>query len=370
MNKKSKVKFTASQPIQFFPVLRSRVEEYFTNNNINRFSNGNIWLKTAILLGLYLLPFFVILSVPLSLSLQFVLWSIMGFGMAGVGMSVMHDANHGAYSENKVINTIMTYVLNFLGGSVFNWKLQHNILHHTYTNITNKDEDIDNKLVLRFSPHTKRAGFLKFQWIYAFVLYGVLTLYWVTLKDFFQFVRYTRNGVNNNSRAQNVITVLRITFMKLCYLFVAIILPVVILDMPFGQIVAGFLIMHFVAGIILTTTFQLAHTVEGTTHPLPNEKGIIENDWAVHQMHTTVNFSTRNKFLTWYLGGLNFQVEHHLFPKISHVHYPALSAIVKQTAKEFKVPYLENETLGDAVTSHIRTLKRMGEMPDMNEALA
>jgi linoleoyl-CoA desaturase len=370
MRKKSKVKFSAPDPVQFFPVLRSRVESYFDQNNINRYSNADIWLKTFVLLSIYLLPFVLMLSMPIPFAWQLVLWSIMGFGMAGVGMSVMHDANHGAYSENKIINTLMAYVLNFLGGSVFNWKLQHNILHHTYTNITHMDEDIDNKLVLRFSPHTKRASFLKFQWIYAFVLYGVLTLYWVTLKDFFQFIRYTRNGVNTNSTAQNVVTLLRMSFMKLCYLFVAIILPVVILKMPFNEIVAGFLLMHFVAGIILTTTFQLAHTVEGTTHPLPNTHGIIENDWAVHQMHTTVNFSTRNPFLTWYLGGLNFQVEHHLFPKISHAHYPALSAIVKQTAQEFHVPYLENTTLSDAVISHIRTLKRMGEMPDLNEALA
>lgn len=127
--------------------------------------------------------------------------------------------------------------------------------------------------------------------------------------------------------------------------------------------------MHFVAGIVLTVTFQLAHTVEGTSHPLPNEEGVIENNWAIHQMNTTVNFARHNKFISWYVGGLNFQVEHHLFPKISHMHYSEISEIVKSTAEEFGVPYLENKTLWQAIRSHIETLKRFGKLPDLNEAI-
>lgn len=367
--KKRSVKFSAPQPSAFYPVLRERVQAYFESNQLSRFSDHRIWIKTFILLLSYFLPFFIILSTPLSLGIQLLLWSVMGFGMAGLGMAVMHDGNHGAYSENKTLNTLMGYVLNFLGGSVFNWKLQHNILHHTYTNITHLDDDIDNKLVLRFSPHTEKSGFLKFQWLYAFLLYGILTLYWVTLKDFFQFIRYTKNGVNKNSGFENVVVLIRITFMKLCYFFVAFYIPLVLFDLPFSQILTGFLLMHFIAGIVLTTIFQLAHTVEGTTHPLPDEKGVIENDWAIHQMETTVNFSTGNKFLTWYLGGLNFQVEHHLFPKISHIHYPALSGIVKKTAKEFGVPYLEHPSFGEALVSHVQILKKFGAEYDLNEAI-
>jgi linoleoyl-CoA desaturase len=127
--------------------------------------------------------------------------------------------------------------------------------------------------------------------------------------------------------------------------------------------------MHFFAGIILTTVFQLAHTVEHTHHPMPNEDGIIENDWAIHQLNTTVNFSPNNKILSWYVGGLNYQIEHHLFQRISHVHYPAISAIVKQTAKEFNVPYLENKTLFGAIHSHILFLKSLGKLPNLHEAI-
>ena len=141
-------------------------------------------------------------------------------------------------------------------------------------------------------------------------------------------------------------------------------------NMPFLQVFVGFLLMHFVAGNILTTVFQLAHTVEGTEFPLPNEEGVIENEWAIHQLQTTVNFSKKNKWLSWYVGGLNFQIEHHLFPKISHIHYPAISKIVEQTAKEFNLPYHENESFFSALRSHIRILKRIGKIvPDFNDAI-
>jgi linoleoyl-CoA desaturase len=128
--------------------------------------------------------------------------------------------------------------------------------------------------------------------------------------------------------------------------------------------------MHYTAGIILSLVFQLAHTVEETTHPMPNAEGIIENDWAIHQLNTTVNFSRKNKVLSWYVGGLNFQVEHHLFPKVCHVHYPEIAPIVKQTAEEFGIPYLEQEHFSNALKSHFAALKRFGTLPHPDEIFA
>jgi linoleoyl-CoA desaturase len=231
------------------------------------------------------------------------------------------------------------------------------------------DDDISDKPMLRFAPNTEVKKYHRFQWIYAFLFYGITTLYWVLLKDFVQFSKYKKEGVNNNSRKENSVSMLKIVLVKLFYIFIVLVMPTLFFDIPFGQIVVGFLLMHFIAGVILTVTFQLAHSVEGTTHPVPNEDGIIENNWAIHQMNTTVNFSRHNKLISWYVGGLNFQVEHHLFPKISHIHYPAISAIVKETAEEFGVPYLENKTLLQALRSHIATLQRFGKLPDLNEAI-
>lgn len=370
MNLKGQVKFITRDKNHFFATVRSRVEKYFKETSISKYGNRKLIIKTIVLLLMYSLPFVIILLLQPVFWVSIILWLLMGVGMAGVGMSVMHDANHGSYSSNKTVNNLMSHVLNILGSSRFNWKLQHNILHHTYTNITHMDEDIDDKGLLRFSPHTKVKPIHRLQWVFAFFLYGITTLYWVTAKDFLQYFRYKKNGVNANSKKENFIVFAKLVFVKLIYFFMFFIVPIVFFHLPFVQVLVGFIVMHFAAGVILTVTFQLAHSVEGTSHPLPDDNGIIENDWAIHQMNTTVNFARNNKLLSWYVGGLNFQVEHHLFPRISHVHYPRISGIVKQTANEFGIPYLENKTFGKALQSHINFLQNLGRLPDINEAIA
>lgn len=368
MNAKQQVKFIPSSRTDFSKILKSRVDNYFTQNNISKYANAEMVSKSVILILAYLVPFFVVMVYKPSFPVSLLLWLIMGVAVSGIGMSVMHDANHGSYSQNKNINAMMATTLNLLGGSIFNWKLQHNILHHTYTNITHIDEDIQDRLVLKFSPHTKTRWYHQFQWIYALMFYGLLTLYWAVGKDFVQFYQFTKTGVNPNNKRQNQITFAKILGIKFFYFMFMLGLPILVFHLPVGEVIIGFLSMHFVAGVILTLVFQLAHTLEQTSHPMPLN-GVIENDWAIHQLNTTVNFSRSNKVLSWYLGGLNYQVEHHLFPKISHVHYPAISHIVKQTAEEYNVPYLENKTFFGAVKSHFKYLQHIGKLPDLNEAI-
>lgn len=353
----------------FFATMRKRVDSYFKENSISKFYNRIMVIKTIVFISAYLFPFLAIVLLQPPFNISLLLWAIMGFAMAGIGMSVMHDANHGAYSSNHKANFWLGNSLNLLGGSVFNWKMQHNLLHHTYTNIIDYDDDIADKLILRFSPHTKVKWYHKLQFIYAFAFYGILTLYWALLKDFVQFNRYLKDGVNKNTVSENRITFLKIIVSKIIYFFVFLIVPIFFFKISAIQVIVGFLLMHVIGGIVLTVIFQLAHTVEGTSHPLPNQDNIIENNWAIHQLNTTVNFSRKNKFLTWYLGGLNYQVEHHLFPTICHVHYPAISEIVKSTCEEFNVPYLETESFFEALQSHFKTLKRFGKLPNINEAI-
>ena len=325
-------------------------------------------VKSVILLGAYVAPFIVILTTNVPVVVFFLLWFTMGVALAGNGMSVMHDANHGAYSARQWVNKMMGMSLNLLGGAAFNWKLQHNILHHSYTNIQGMDEDIDAKTLLRFSPHSPLKKGHRFQVFYAVFLYGILTLYWGLFKDAVQLIGYSKNGVNSNTPRQNAWLFVRISFFKIIYFFTLLILPSLVMGIPFYLVLLGFLLMHFTAGIILSVVFQLAHTVEGTAYPIPDAKGNIETAWAIHQMNTTVNFARRNKILSWYVGGLNFQIEHHLFPGTCHVHYPAIAPIVKETAEEFGVPYMENSSFTEALKSHLRTLRKFGA-PSLDEIM-
>lgn len=362
------IKFKAGKDLEFFSVLRGRVDDYFIRNGISKHANTEMVVKTIVLLLAYLLPFVVVLAIQPGFGIQLVLWAVMGFALAGIGMSVMHDANHGAYSSSATVNKWIGYSLLLLGGAVDNWKMQHNVLHHTYTNVTGLDDDIDSKLILRFSPHTDQKKVHKYQWYYAFLFYSILTIYWGLLKDLVQFFRYRKLGVNKKSDSQNTAWLIRITVMKLLYFFAFLGLPVILTDIPFYQILLGFLLMHIIAGLILSVVFQLAHTVEETEFPMPDESGNMENGWAIHQLKTTANFSKNNRFISWYVGGLNYQVEHHLFPLICHVHYPAISTIVESTAKEFGVAYLENKSFGSALKSHIALLRKLG-VPRLSEIM-
>jgi linoleoyl-CoA desaturase len=149
-------------------------------------------------------------------------------------------------------------------------------------------------------------------------------------------------------------------FWKAIYFVYMIVLPITYLHLSGVQVLIGFLTMHTIAGLILSIVFQLAHVVENTTFPVPDEKGNIETEWAIHQLQTTADFARDNWLITYYVGGLNYQAIHHLFPRICHVHYPKIAPIVAATAKEFGVPYIYNESFGSAFMSHMRLIAQLG----------
>lgn len=358
---KPKVKFVNKDKTKFFDTLKERVDLYFVENNITQHANSTMVFKTIFMLSLYFVPYALIMSNSLDLMGMWVCSLIMGLGLAGIGMSVMHDANHGAYSSNAFVNQVISLSLTLVGGDNKNWKTQHNILHHTYTNIHGHDRDIDNKVIMRFSPGGKYSSIQRFQVAYVFVFYAVMTLYWTTAKDFIQHFEFIKQGHNRESKRDQAKNLVRLIAWKLVYITYIIVLPMILLDLSFLQVFIGFLSLHAVAGIILSVIFQLAHVVEGTTFPTPDEKGNIENEWAIHQLETTADFAKNNPLITFYVGGLNYQAIHHLFPRICHVHYPAIAPIVEETAKEFGVPYLYNESFGKAFVSHIRILSKLGK---------
>jgi linoleoyl-CoA desaturase len=361
MSQKPKVKFTNKDKSKFFVTLKNNVDEYFTKNNISKHANATMVIKTIIMIGVYFGTYACMLAFHLSTPLLFAAFLILGMTMAGIGMSVMHDANHNAYSSNATVNKYVGLSLNLMGGAVFNWKLQHNLLHHTYTNINGMDDDIDGASMMRFSPHRKYKAAFKYQHIYAFFFYAILTLHWITGKDFLQLINYRKNGVNKESKAGFRRQLLSLIGIKSFYYFYMLFIPLYFFHYAAGPFILGFISLHVLCGLILSVVFQLAHTVEGTSFPVPNDAREIENDWAIHQMNTTADFARDNWFVNWYVGGLNFQVEHHLFPGICHVHYRAISDIVKSTAEEFDVPYLDNPSFWGAVGSHVHLLKYFGE---------
>ncbi len=358
-----RVKFNPHQKL-FFQTVRQRVDQYIKTKKHGKHANAEMVIKTIFMFALFFVPYFaLVLGFVHSIPLMAVLSLVLGLGISGIGLSVMHDANHGSYSKNKNVNKWLSYTLNMLGGHYLNWQMQHNTLHHTFTNIDGQDEDIDAPTsLLRFSPHGPHKRIHKLQFLYAWFFYGLLTIMWSFSKDFRQVRRYKKLGLFESYKEDVNKHIRIIVISKILYFLYVLVIPMIFIPAAWWQVLIGFFIAQFTAGLILSAIFQSAHVLEETKFPLPDKTGNMENDWAVHQLYTTANFAPGARIFSWYVGGLNYQVEHHLFPSVCHIHYRHISTIVKQTAEEFNFPYHSQPTFASALYSHVKMLWRLGRM--------
>jgi linoleoyl-CoA desaturase len=312
------------------------------------------------MLSVFFIPLIImstgLVSSPL---LIFALYITSGLGMAGVGMGVMHDAIHGSYSKSKSVNKYVGYSMNLIGANASVWRIQHNVLHHTYTNINEGDDDINAPFFLRFSPNAKRYWIHRFQYLYIWFFYGLSTVSWITMKDFVRVKRYRDMGFFGKE-GEFKKEIVKIAGWKILYYSYALVLPLIMIPLPAYIIVLAFFSMHFVTGICISIVFQTAHISSDTSFPLPDQEGDMSSDWTTHQLATTSNYAPSSRIFSWLIGGLNFQVEHHLFPNICHIHYRELSQIVSETASEFNVPYLVKRTFAEAIWEHVKMLRRLG----------
>lgn len=358
------IKFPRRDLKGFYKELTKRVNNHFKVNQIKKTGNYRLHLKTIVMISLLVVPYLLILALPMTYYTQLALCIVAGVGMAGIGMNVMHDGNHGSYSSKPWVNKLMGDTIYFLAGNSNNWKVQHNFLHHTFTNIHGHDEDIEANGILRFSKHQVWKPFHRFQHVYFVFLYGLLTLRWAIASDFSQMHRYLRDHKNVAQTKSPYYLWTSLVISKILYFLGWLLIPYLLLDIPFWQILIGFFVMHYTAGLILSLVFQLAHVIEETEMPLPESNSQeMKNTWAIHQLHTTANFSPKNWLLNWYVGGLNFQIEHHIFPHISHIHYQEIGKIIKKTAQEFNLPYNEYKSTRSALFSHFKFIKSMGMKP-------
>ncbi len=354
----AKIKFNNSNP-EFFNTLKKRVNAYFEDKSIKETGNYKLYVKTIILSTTLIAGYlWMVFFTPESNWLSLAVCLLMGVNVAAIGFNVMHDGAHGSYSSKEWVNKFMGFSLNVLGGNVYLWSQKHNINHHSYTNVEGLDDDIDIKPFIRVHSTQKRYWFHRFQHIYSLALYGTTYLFWVFMNDFNKYFS-GKIALHTKMRKMNLPEHVNFWVSKVLYVFFFILLPFYFVGVL--PTIVGYLVMAFTAGIVIAVVFQLAHVVEEAVFVTPTSDAMkIETEWAKHQIDTTVNFATQSKSMSWLLGGLNFQVEHHLFPRISHVHYPAINKIVKQTCSEFGVGYKEFPTVLSAIRSHLSHLKAAG----------
>ena len=342
---------------EFFLTLKRRVDQYFLITHKNSRDCWQMYVKTFLILswfgGSYAFLMFGPVSwwtvVPVSVSL--------GLSMAAIGFSIQHDGSHRAYSRFSIINRMAAVCLDMLGGSSHYWARKHNVIHHTYANITGHDDDIKLGILGRLSPHQRHLSIHRLQHLYLWFLYGFITMKWQFYDDFRDLLR-DRTGAHSAGRPQGWDLAIFIVGKSL-FLTVAVIVPMLLHS--WWEVLLVYLGVSFVQGVTLSVVFQLAHCVEEAAFPMPEpQSGRMASSFALHQIETTVDFAPDNRLLSWLVGGLNYQIEHHLFPQICHIHYRALSPLVKEACREFGLRYNVHPTFRSGVASHYRWLRRMG----------
>lgn len=353
----AKVTFNNRQTV-FYDSIKTRVDDYFRKNNIAKTGNIQLFTKALVLIPAFIGIYIVLVFIQPPVVLSILLCMVLGFLAASIGFNVMHDACHGSYSKYKWVNELLGLSINFLGGNAFLWKFKHNVIHHTYTNVDGVDDDIAKMPLIRQCQSQKWKPAHRYQHIYSVLIYALSSFLWVTLMDFMKYLgrKVYTTPIHKIPLKEHVI----FWVSKVFYVGVYIVLPVYVVGwLPW---LIGFFAMHFAMGLTLAMVFQLAHVVEDVEFEDANSGTLrIEREWAVHQVKTTADFATDNKLISWFLGGLNFQIEHHLFPKISHVHYPAIRLIVEDVCKEQGIRHVNYPTMSSAIVSHFRFMKLLGE---------
>ncbi len=355
----AKVTFNNKKSV-FYNTLKFNVDQYFTANNIKKTGDWRLYSKTIILIPTALFLYIFLLTVSLPAILAVTLCAILGLVLASIGFNVMHDACHGSYSSKKWVNEVLGLTLNALGGNAFIWKFKHNIIHHTYTNVDGIDDDIAKSPIMRQCTTQKWMPAHRFQHIYVVLVYAISSIAWVAIMDFTKY--FTQRIVSTTLQKMSIKEHVIFWLSKALYALFYVAIPIYFVGA--GRWAIGYISMEVTLGLILALVFQLAHVVEHAEFETAGiEPMLIENEWAAHQVKTTVNFAPRNRLINWYVGGLNYQVEHHLFPRISHVHYPAISNIVKKTCEQYNLPYNTIPTMSKSIASHFRMMKKLGEKP-------
>jgi linoleoyl-CoA desaturase len=337
--------------------LKTRVDTFFRETSSSRRDVAAWYFKATAIVLTFAASYTLLVAfasawwhaVPLTL--------VLALAVVGIGFNIMHDGGHAAVSRHRAVNRLMAHSLDIVGGSSYLWRWKHSVLHHNYANITGHDMDITLGMLARFTPHQPRYPHQRWQHWYVWPLYALLAIKW-QFHDDFRTLLTGRIGPHRIPRPRGIALGLLVAG-KLTFFSLALAIPLLL--HPIWAVVVCYLLFAVVLGLVLSVVFQLAHSVEEADFPdVPEGARYVDNAWAVHQVQTTVNFCHGNRLVTWLLGGLNYQIEHHLFPEISHCNYPRMSGIVKATCGEFGIAYNEHASFYAGVRSHIRWLRRMG----------
>jgi len=339
-----------------FPkVLRSRLDRFFADRRISPKADRTMWVKIA--MGLAVLAgAWIALYTLRPGSWKFVaLYVLGGLAQTFLLLNIAHDSNHNAISSRSRVNKTLNYVFDLCGMSSYMWRILHHRGHHSCINLHGEDDALSGRGIFRFTPYEPRAPWHRFQHIYVLFIYAMFSLDYVFFRDFQCFFFPTHEYLRRTKHSLREYAILFAG--KGFYLTYMLILPVMVLGKSPLLVAGAFLLVHLIVGLAVTLVFQSTHTVDSTY--FPSDRGEFENG-VYHIFATTADYATENPLVGWIAGGLNHHVVHHLCPFVCHTHYAPLTRIVKETAKEFGVPYRQHSTMTLAIQHHLILLKQLG----------
>jgi linoleoyl-CoA desaturase len=342
----------------FRKTLNERVDAYLRDNHLPARDVPAMYWKTAVVLAWWLVTYLLLILGHFPGWANLVLCLVWAFAIASVGFNVMHDANHGGYSDHPMVNKIVSLSAEMLGMSGFRWRTKHNVWHHTYTNIAGFDDDVETFGLMRLTPRLPWKPFYRAQAWYYPLIYSMIAFDFI-LRDFMMAL-FGKSDANHVYPKMSVSDKVIFWGGKIFYFLIVIVIPLQVF--PWWQVLIGFVLMMLTVGMIMAVVFQLAHINGDVEFPEPvGSPQHIDNEWAVHQVETTADFAPTNWLLNFYVGGLNYQIEHHLLPHVCHLNYPRLAPIVKATCAEFGIRYTCYSTWREAFTCHLRELQALGQ---------
>jgi linoleoyl-CoA desaturase len=347
-----------TQQRNFRKTLNERVDAYLRDNDISGRDVPAMYLKTAVALAWWLGVYLLLLLGHFPPLVNVVLCVVWAMAIASVGFNVVHDANHSGYSDNSRLNGLVSLSAEMLGMSGFRWRIKHNVWQHPYTNIAGFDDDVETSGLMRLTPRAPWKPLYKAQAWYFPAVYSMIALDFIA-RDFLMAL-FGKSDADHVYPAMSAAD--QVTFWAGKLFFALIMFALPLLVFPWWQVLLGFLLVMMTVGMLLAVFFQLAHINGDAAFPVPvGDPPRSDNEWAVHQVEASADFAPRNRLLSWYVGGLNYQIEHHLLPHVCHLNYPRLAPIVRATCEEFGVPYRCYPSWRQALACHWRELRFLGQ---------
>ncbi len=327
------IRFAHRDTNGFRRALNARVDAYFAATGKSRFANRGFWIEAVLLTAVMLGAYAALLSNACGAWGSLALALVYGAALLVLAMSVAHDAAHAAVTGNgRIDDAIQRAVMGLLGVDGYLWRLRHNGSHHAFPNVNGSDIDIDENPVLRLSPNHPWKPHYRYQHLYAPFAY-MLTLWDSIFVNDLKYL-FKRDLANMRGIAHPRREHAKFWLFKLLYLTVNLVLPLAFVALPWWQILLGYAIVNAAVSLMFVVLLVGTHFSLEVDFPAPDAAGRLDTSWAAHALDTALNWSTKSRIAFHLTGGVNCHAAHHLYPRVNHVHYWALSCLVEDTARE------------------------------------